>query len=228
MTKTNETYVYKRTDGRWEARYIKGFDENGKKIFGAVYAKTKEEAIKRRNEKTGAATNTGEKAPTELNLLILGAGTHGNDIKEIAESLRIFKKISFLDDNLTGENILGKCVDVRNYRSEYPCAFIAIGDNKIRKKFAKLLKELNFLMPNIISHAATVSPNAKLGEGIAIMPQATVGAATIGDGVILDANSLVNSDATIGDYVHLDCGAMVLKGKKVPENTKIKSGEVFR
>lgn len=32
--------IHKRKDGRWEGRYIKNHDENGKAIYGSVYAKT--------------------------------------------------------------------------------------------------------------------------------------------------------------------------------------------
>ena len=32
--------IYKRKDGRWEARYVKGVDSNGKKVYGSVYART--------------------------------------------------------------------------------------------------------------------------------------------------------------------------------------------
>ena len=32
--------IYKRKDGRWEGRYIKGRDIDGKPIRGYVYAKT--------------------------------------------------------------------------------------------------------------------------------------------------------------------------------------------
>ena len=32
--------IYKRKDGRWEARYIKDRSSNGKAIYGYVYAKS--------------------------------------------------------------------------------------------------------------------------------------------------------------------------------------------
>lgn len=32
--------IYKRKDGRWEGRYIKGHDINGKAQYGYVYGKT--------------------------------------------------------------------------------------------------------------------------------------------------------------------------------------------
>ena len=36
--------IYKRKDGRWEARYVKGIKADGKKIYGSVYGKTYAEA----------------------------------------------------------------------------------------------------------------------------------------------------------------------------------------
>ena len=62
-----------------------------------------------------------------MNLLILGAGSHGHSVKEIAESLRMFQKISFLDDKITREDIIGKCSDALKYKEEYPCALVAMG-----------------------------------------------------------------------------------------------------
>ena len=32
--------IYKRKDGRWEGRYIKGHDVNGKAQYGYIYGKT--------------------------------------------------------------------------------------------------------------------------------------------------------------------------------------------
>lgn len=58
--------------------------------------------------------------------------------------MRIFSKISFLDDEAEGEDIIGKCKDALKFRGEYVCAFVAIGDNRKRKKFAKELLINNF------------------------------------------------------------------------------------
>ena len=35
--------IYKRKDGRWEGRYIKGYNETGRAVYGFVYAKTYQE-----------------------------------------------------------------------------------------------------------------------------------------------------------------------------------------
>lgn len=219
--------VYKRADGRWEARYVKGIRSDGKKLYGATYGGTPEEACAKRTELVGDEEKPKE-FPTELNLLILGAGSHGRNIKEIAEGLHVFKKIHFLDDKVTGEDIIGKCKDAIKFRNEYVCAFVAIGDNKRRKKYATFLKERNFIIPCIISPAATISPRATIGEGVAILPQSTVGEAVIGDFCILASNSLVNIDAKVGRFSHIDCGGIVLKNDKVPDGTWVKSGKIYR
>lgn len=228
MTVNRKKYVYNRNDGRWEARYVKGFTEEGRAIYGAVYGKTEEEVIAKRNKLLLIETENEDMVePASMNLLILGAGSHGHSVKEIAESLRVFQKISFLDDKVTGEDVIGKCTDALKFKAEYPCAFVAIGDNELRKKYATYLKECNFLIPNIISPAANISKDAKIGEGVAIMPQSTVSKVVIGDFCILESNCLVNFGCEIGDYTRVDCGGIVLKGTKLKKGTFIKSGEVI-
>ncbi len=48
MSKPGEN-ISKRKDGRWEARYIKGYRENGKAIFGYAYGKSYHEAREKKN-----------------------------------------------------------------------------------------------------------------------------------------------------------------------------------
>lgn len=218
--------VYKRNDGRWEARYVKGYSEKGRAVYGAVYGQSKEEVIAKRNALFPLNGNALPKM-SGMNLLILGAGSHGQSIKEIAESLRVFQKIAFLDDEVIGEDIVGKCTDALELKDEYPCAFVAIGDNELRKKYATYLKECRFLIPNIISPVATISKDAKIGEGVAIMPQCTVNNAEIGDFCILASNSLVNYGCKIGDYSRIDCGGIVMRGCSVKSGTLVVSGEVI-
>ncbi|MCR5768044.1 MAG: hypothetical protein K6G45_06090 [Lachnospiraceae bacterium] len=226
MKQLEERGIYKRNEGRWEARYKKGIDEKGRAVYASVYAKTREEAIEKRKIKIGLMSPE-EASLNQMNLLILGAGMHGKDVYEVAYSLHIFRKISFLDDNAVGDNIIGKCTEALKFKREYPCAFVAIGDNKKRKKYAEILKNCGFLMPSIVSPAASISSKAVIGEGVSILPQVTISEATIGDFCILSSNSLVNGGAEVGAFSHLGCGGIVLKNRKVPQETKIKDGEIF-
>ena len=49
-----------------------------------------------------------------------------------------------------------------------------------------------FLIPSIVSFVANVTSKANIGEGVTILPQATVCEAKSGDFCILASNSLVN------------------------------------
>lgn len=220
--------IYKRNEGRWEARFRVGVNADGRARYRSVYAQTREEVIAKRQaaEAEILAAKT-RKRPTEFNLLIIGAGTHGRDVYEIARSLHVFRKISFLDDSVQGENIIGRCSDLLKYRSQYPCAFVAIGDNKLRRRYAELLREYNFLIPSIVSPAANVSAMAQIGDGVAILPLARVGDAELGDFTIVASNGVVNSSAVLGKYCHVDCGAIVKKEVRVKDGTWVKSGEIL-
>ena len=45
--------LYKRKDGRWEGRYIKSYTENGKAIYGSVYARSYREAKEKLDQVRG-------------------------------------------------------------------------------------------------------------------------------------------------------------------------------
>ena len=215
--------IHNRKDGRWYARYRKDNTPDGKSGYGYVYGKTREEVEQRLREINPGMT----RFPAELNLLILGAGTHGRDVKEIAESLHIFRKIRFLDDEVTDTDVIGRCDEAYRFRSEFPCAFIAIGDNAVREKYAQILKENHFLIPSLVAPSAFISSNATIGEGTIIMPQTNLGAVDVKDFCIVAAGSVIGSGVEIGDYSRVDSGAIVLKGSMVPNGSWIRSGEIF-
>ena len=50
MSKRGEN-IYKRKDGRWEARYPKGYAENGSIVYGYVYGHSYAEAKSKKNKK---------------------------------------------------------------------------------------------------------------------------------------------------------------------------------
>lgn len=218
--------IYRRSDNRWEARYKKGIGPDGRAVYGSVYGATREEVEQKRLNLVGDQSD--KRVPTELNLLILGAGSHGRDIMEIAESLHVFNKISFLDDIVEGKDIIGRCKDAARFRNEYPCAFVAIGDNKKRKQYASFLKDRNFLIPKLVAPTATISSNAKLGEGTVIMSQANLGAANIGKFCIIAPSCTISSDVEIEDHVRIDSGAIIPRGAKLPNGIWVKSGEIYQ
>lgn len=217
--------IYQRNDHRWEARYKKGVGPDGRAVYGAVYGASREEVEEKRKALIGEPNEN--KIPTELNLLILGAGSHGRDVKEIADSLRVFQKISFLDDMVEGEDIIGTCKEAVRFKNEYSCAFVAIGDNKKRKKLIEFLKSMNYVLPKLISPTAVISSNADIGDGTVIMAQANIGAAEIGSGCIIAPGCNISSDTVVSQYSRIDTAGVVPKGSKLPAGTWVESGCVY-
>lgn len=170
-----------------------------------------------------------ERKTRQMNLLILGAGSHGHAVYEIAERLGIFHKIAFLDDTVTGENVIGKLDDFLRYRDEYPACFIAIGNNELRRKLAQKVTEAGFLTPRLISGETSVARGVCIGRGSIVMPQATINAgARIGEFCIIASNALVGFNSTIGSYAHCECASVVLKDCCVPQLATVESGEIVR
>ncbi len=218
--------VYHRKNGKWEARYVKGKSSDGKTLYGAVFADTREEAIAKRERLLGHDPSD-EYSVARLNLIILGAGSYGREVKEELERIHLFSEIAFLDDYSTESDVIGKCIDAPKFRYKYSCGFVAIADNDIRKKYAKVLLDADYFVPTIISPAAIVSPKAKIGVGTMIFAQANVGAAKVGNFCLVQANGLVNAEATLDDFGRVDNGAIVLKGEHAPEGLWLKPGKIF-
>lgn len=174
------------------------------------------------------APQPSEAQPRHMNLLILGAGSQGHVVCETAEAIGIFEEIAFLDDNLELPSVLDTLSNYRNYLETFPVAFMAIGDNQLRRTLVERLEQSGFIVPVLRDPTATISPTARAGAGTIFEAKTIVNASVnIGKGVILASASIVDHGATVGDYVHLAAGAMVQKGAKVPDGIKVSSGEIF-
>ena len=99
------------------------------------------------------------------NLLIIGAGALGIVAKEIAESMGIFEKIAFVDDEYettpNGIAVIGKVCDVDNLVSEYYNIIVALPNPEYR---LQLIKKLEEETPCRI--VTLVPPGTKVGCGI--------------------------------------------------------------
>lgn len=197
-----------RTDGRFEARYIKGRDLQGRAVYGYCYGKTSEEAARKRERAMRELTSV-----REMNLLILGAGSHGQEVRELAESLRVFRKIAFLDDE--SPEAIGPCERLEHYVGEYPVAIAAVGDQALRMRWMGDLAREGYVLPVLIHPSAVVSPSAEVGYGTVICARAVIGpGAKIGRGCIISGGAAVDRDAEIPEGTHILCGQPVAAGRK--------------
>lgn len=193
-----------RKDGRYEARYEKGRTSDNKIIYGYCYGQTYQEAEEKRNQMIAQI-----KPLKELNLLILGAGSHGQEVYEIAKLHRIFGKIDFLDDD-ESKNPLGPCKDFEKYLSEYKVAIAAVGDKSLRIKWMYQLVEAGFVIPTLVHPAAIISDSAQINCGTVICAMATIGTnAKIGKGCIISSGATIKRNVILEDWQYVDYGEVV-------------------
>lgn len=218
--------IRKRADGRFEARYIKSRNDEGKIIYGFCYGKTYEEAEAKRNAILGVEVPK-KSDVRHMNLLILGAGGQGQVVKETAQSMYIFEKIDFLDDDPNKTTAIDSCEHYQKYVDEYPIAFVSFGKNDLRAMWIEKLEKAGFILPKIVHREASVSPSAIIGSASIIEAKANVSAnVIIGKGCFVSSGAIIDHDAVLNDCCHIDCGAMV-KGKcTVASLRKVQSGSI--
>lgn len=167
-------------------------------------------------------------------LLIVGAGIYGFVAKEIAESLKIFEKIDFVDDNKTetpnGIKTVGKVKDIETLAVEYGNAIVAIGNPEVRLRLIqKIEEETPCRIVTLVSPRAYVASSAQIGKGSIVEPMAVVHTGcVIATGCIISAGAVVNHASMCCDGVHVDCNATVAGHTLVPAGMKICSGQVFK
>ena len=193
--------IRQRADGRYEARYAKGRNEQGRIIYGCCYGRTYEEAARKREEAVRKAASI-----REMNLLILGAGSHGHEVLELAQNLNVFRKIAFLDD--WKPEAVGPIQDLERYVGAFPIAVPAVGDGALRMSWLERLGAAGFVLPVLIHPSAAVSSSAEIGPG-------TVICARLGKGCIVASGATIGRYAVLTDGTHIDCGQVVAAAANV-------------
>ena len=161
-------------------------------------------------------------------LLILGAGGYGKTIADVASQLNCYDRISFLDDQRTGDHILGKCEEFLQFCDSETEVYPAFGGGSIRMMWIHRLMEAHITIPSLIHPRAYVSPTASIGIGTMVLPMAVVNTgATVKNGCIINIGALVDHDSVLEEGCHLAPGAIVKAENRIPAGIKIASGEVI-
>ncbi len=162
-----------------------------------------------------------------MNLLIIGAGGHGKVVKEVAETLGIYDRIDFVDDN--APEAIGAISDLPNLRASYEAAFVGIGNNAMRQRILEQLQRCGYHIPVLIHPTAYVSPSADIESGTIVEPKAIVNANSIvKEGCIISVGAIVDHDVILEPCVHVNAGAICKAGSKVAANVKLEAGQVVR
>ena len=146
-----------------------------------------------------------------MNLIPLMNYVHSTHRIKRIHVLDVYKRqdIKFLDDQTDkwfAYEIIGSTNEFYKFSDAYDL-FISIGDNKVRRKIAKRLREKACHQVNLIHPSSVMSESVTLAEGICIMPNAVINAQSqIGEGCIINTSSSIDHENFIKDFVHISPG----------------------
>lgn len=154
-----------------------------------------------------------------MDVVIIGAGGHGRVVLDILRVAGRVRVAGFLDADvgLAGRrvddvevlgpiNLLARLKQERRARA----AIVAIGDNRVRRRYLEEVLAAGLEPMNAIHPAAMVSPRATVGQNVVICAGAIVGpGATIGDSVIVNTGAQVDHECVVEAGAHLAPGAIL-------------------
>lgn len=170
--------------------------------------------------------------------LIFGAGGHASVVADalIASGGEV---IAFIDREpgveLLGRPVLSEARDLARFDRTRVQLAIGIGGTRggapgaLRARLMKRLSDEGWMLADVIHPSATVSPNARFGQGVQLMARAVVQPNTkIGDGAIINTAAIVEHGAIVGTHSHISIGAMLCGNVTVGPNSHIGAGACVR
>ena len=161
-----------------------------------------------------------------MDIILIGAGGHGKVVLDVVQCEGKHRVIGFLDADpglhgtkVAGVPVLGGINQLLKLKSQkVRGAIISIGDNRIRRQYAKEAADAGLELLSAIHPRATVASSAKLGVNVVVAAGAVVCAeAKIGDSCIINTASVVDHECVLGQAVHV-CPSATLAGRVTVED----------
>lgn len=154
-------------------------------------------------------------------VIILGASGHARSVIDIImqnNEYEVYGLIAGQEElGFWGIPVIGQDSDLQKiYNEGIQYAFVAIGNNAVRKKIANKLKGIGYQLINVFSKYSFISSYVILETGIVVMPGAVINAeARIGEGCIINTNASIDHDTIIGEYSHIAPGCAISGSTKI-------------
>ncbi len=173
-------------------------------------------------------------APSRRPLVIVGAGGHAREVALIASrSTNSFSIVGVVADavpdlaalHARGLPYLGRLEEAE---LEDALLVVAIGSSLARREVVSgLVGRRCGGFATVVDPDATVAPDALLGLGTVVFPQAVISTnVEIGDHSCVNSGSVVSHDASLGPYVTVSPGVLLNGAVKVGEGAFFGSGSV--
>ncbi len=163
-------------------------------------------------------------------LVLIGAGGYAKSVLDSVDYFN-YDLVGFLDEFTDRKEHLGYPVVADSLASLGNCGsyvfFVAIGNNRNRKRWYDCLRERKLRVINVVDRSAIVSPRAKIGDGCFVGKMAVVnGGAEVGNNCIINTKALVEHGCYVCDHVNLSTNAVINGDVRVGEGSFIGSSSI--
>lgn len=151
-------------------------------------------------------------------IVIIGSGGHAKVIIDIVEKQGLFNIVGLIDafkaigTEVFGYKVIGnESVLLTSNFQNVRHGIVAIGDNWVRHQVVKKIIALcsNFQFVTAIHPSANIAKGVTIGNGTVLMAGSILNSDTIvGDHCIINTNSSLDHDNIIGDFVTIAPGAV--------------------
>lgn len=163
-------------------------------------------------------------------IFVFGASGHAKVVIDILERLSGTKVVFAVDDAtrpaLCGYDVINRDTLLAR-RPEVSAGIVTIGANATRCDIAAWLAAREFKLASAIHPASILARRVAVGEGTVIMAGCVVNSDTaIGASVIVNTGATIDHDCTIGDGVHIAPGCHLCGGVTVGARSFIGAGTI--
>jgi sugar O-acyltransferase (sialic acid O-acetyltransferase NeuD family) len=173
-----------------------------------------------------------ENAPMK-DIVVIGSSGHAKVIIDIIEKQKAYKIIGLIDkfknkgDTVFGYQIIGEEGDLPEISKNICGGIIAIGDNCVRYNVASHIKDIipNFRFITAIHPFTAIAKAVKIGDGSVVMAGAIINSeSTIGGHCIINTKASIDHNNSIGDFVTIAPNATLGGNVRVGDYSAISLG----
>ncbi|MRR29761.1 acetyltransferase, partial [bacterium] len=165
---------------------------------------------------------------------VFGASGHAKVVIDILERQGMYEIAFLIDDDpvlkgkeVYGYRVLGGKQELLDHRAMFSAikGIVAIGSNSARETVASWLRENGFQLVSAIHPSAQLGRGATIGEGSVVMACAVINSDTvIGNNVIINTGATVDHDCSIGNFAHVAPGVTLCGTVTIGEGSFVGAG----
>jgi sugar O-acyltransferase (sialic acid O-acetyltransferase NeuD family) len=168
-----------------------------------------------------------------MSLLLIGAGGHARAIVEVLTAAQNPVDV-YVDPKASDWLNARRLASESDAEAISPSKFVlglgGMSPDQLSRRLALFSSYLNrgWLPRSVIHDSAVISKRATIGDGCVVLAGTVVQpAARLGDAVIVNTGAIVEHDSSVGDGTHVAPGAIVLGGCNIGKTCLIGAGAII-